>query len=138
MFKTELTVRYSETDQMGVVHHSRYFPWFEVGRTDFFNSTGTSYADIEAKGILLPLVDCYAKFIEGAKYADKIILEVRLTALRAASCKFEYTVIRKSDNKILTTGYTTHAFTTPQFKPINLKKISPEVYNTLLDMLEKE
>lgn len=138
MFKTELTVRYSETDRMDVVHHSRYFPWFEVGRTEFFESQGMSYADIEAKGILLPLVDCYAKFIEGAKYADKIILEVKLVSLRAASCKFEYTVIRKSDNKILTNGYTTHAFTTPQFKPINLKKSEPKVYNILLNMLEKD
>lgn len=138
MFKTELTVRYSETDQMGVVHHSRYFPWFEVGRTEFFKSTGMSYADVESQGILLPLVDCYAKFIEGAKYADEIILEVRLTTLKSASCKFEYNVIRKSDGKTLTKGYTTHAFTTPQFKPLNLKKVNPKIYNVLKGMMDKE
>lgn len=136
MFRTELIVRYSETDQMGVVHHSRYFPWFEVGRTEFFKSTGTSYSDVEAQGILLPLVDCYGKFLEGAKYADEIILEVRLTVLKAASCKFEYTVIRKSDEKILTTGYTTHAFTTPEFKPLNLKKVNPEIYKVLAGMMD--
>jgi len=138
MFKTEITVRYSETDRMDVVHHSRYFPWFEVGRTEFFKSTGMSYADVEAKGILLPLVDCYAKFIDGAKYGDDVILEIRLTNLRVASCKFEYTAVRKSDNKILTTGYTTHAFTTPDFKPLNLKKVNPAVYEVLSGMLEQE
>ena len=67
MFRTKIEVRYCETDRMGVVHHSRYFPWFEVGRTEFFKQSGTSYDQIEQMGVLLPLVDCYGKFIQGAK-----------------------------------------------------------------------
>ena len=132
MFRTKIKVRYSETDRMGVVHHSRYFPWFEVGRTEFFESSGMSYAEVEARGILLPLVDCYCKFIEGAKYADALWVEVALQKLGVAKCIFEYRVIRCRDNTLLATGYTTHGFTTPDFVPVNLKKAAPEIYEAML------
>ena len=131
MFRTKLTVRYSETDQMGVVHHSRYFPWFEVGRTEFFKTTGMSYREIEERGVLLPLVDCYCKFIEGAKYQDDIWIEVGLKKLGVAKCVFEYNVIRCEDERLLASGYTTHGFTTPEFHPLNLKKAFPDIYAEL-------
>ena len=59
--KSYLTVRYAETDMMGIVHHSRYYPWFEVARTDFIKSTGISYSEMEQQGILLPLTETGAK-----------------------------------------------------------------------------
>ena len=52
--KTAFTVRYAETDQMGIVHHSNYAVWFEVGRTDLLKKFNFSYASIEKKGVLLP------------------------------------------------------------------------------------
>ena len=134
MFRTKIDVRYCETDRMGVVHHSRYFPWFEVGRTEFFKQTGLSYDAIEKQGILLPLVDCYCKFIQGAVYGDAIIITVSIESLGVAKCKFAYQILRAEDEALLATGYTTHGFTTPDFKPVNLKKKYPELYQ-LLDEL---
>ena len=131
MFKTKINVRYAETDRMGVVHHSRYFPWFEVGRTEFFKSLGESYDDIEKQGVLLPLVDCYAKFIQGARYGDDVWIEVQLKKVGVAKCEFSYNVRRVTDDVILAEGFSTHGFTTPDFKPINLKKTYPEVYELL-------
>ncbi|MCI5893653.1 MAG: acyl-CoA thioesterase [Clostridiales bacterium] len=136
MFRTKLTVRYSETDSMGVVHHSRYFPWFEVGRTEFFKTTGMSYREVEEKGVLLPLLDCYSKFIKGARYQDDIWIEVSLKQLGVAKCRFEYNVVRCEDNVLLAVGYTTHGFTDKDFKPINLKKRHPEIYSVLEGLLE--
>lgn len=49
--ETHLTVRYAETDMMGIVHHSRYYPWFEVARTDFIKKIGMSYTEMEKMGI---------------------------------------------------------------------------------------
>ena len=60
--EVELSVRFSETDQMGIVHHSNYPSWFEVGRTDFFKKMGVRYLDIEKMGILLPLSDLKCSF----------------------------------------------------------------------------
>ena len=57
IFETSVRVRYKETDQMGVVHHTNYIVWFEVGRTDLLRQLGLSYRDLEQRGILLPVVD---------------------------------------------------------------------------------
>lgn len=119
---------------MDVVHHSRYFPWYEVGRTEFFKSTGMSYRDVEERGVLLPLLDCYSKFIKGAKYQDDVWIEVKLESLGVAKCKFLYNVVR-DDDVLLATGYTTHGFTDKNFKPINLKKKYPDIYEHLLSLL---
>ncbi len=137
MFRTKIQVRYCETDRMGVVHHSRYFPWFEVGRTEFFKQTGISYDAIEKQGVLLPLVDCYCKFIQGAVYGDEIYIAVSLESLGVAKCKFAYEILRAEDEALLATGYTTHGFTTPDFQPVNIKKKFPELYE-LLDGLRGE
>ncbi len=131
MFRTKITVRYAETDSMGVVHHSRYFPWFEVGRTEFFKTCGMSYREVEERGVLLPLLDCYAKFIRGAKYQDDVWIEVSLRRLGAAKCVFDYKIIRCDDECLLAEGYTTHGFTDRDFKPLNLKKKHPEIYAAL-------
>ena len=131
MFRTRIQVRYCETDRMGVVHHSRYFPWFEVGRTEFFKASGMSYAQVEAQGVWLPLVDCYCKFIRGAVYGDDVWVEVSLADLGVAKCKFSYRILRCSDEALLAQGYTTHGFTTPALKPLNLKKSHPEIYHLL-------
>ena len=136
MFQTTFPVRYSETDQMGVVHHSRYFPWFEAARTEFFKSCGYSYAQVEADGVLLPLVDCYCKFLTGARYGDDVTIETALTKVGVAKCVFEYRVLRTSDSVLLATGYTTHGFTDPSFRPLNLKKVNFKVYEKLLKMKE--
>ena len=60
--ETHLTVRYAETDMMGIVHHSRYYPWFEVARTDFIKKIGMSYTEMEKMGIMLPLTETAAKY----------------------------------------------------------------------------
>lgn len=138
MFRTKFAVRYSETDQMGVVHHSRYFPWFEAARTDFFQASGYSYAQVEKDGVLLPLVDCYCKFLTGAQYGDDVIIEIALTKVGVAKCVFEYRVLRGKDEMLLATGYTTHGFTDHDFRPLNIKKVNPEVYQKLLQMKEAD
>ncbi len=138
MFRTKLTVRYSETDSMGVVHHSRYFPWFEVGRTEFFKSSGMSYREVEEMGVLLPLLDCYSKFIIGAKYQDDIWVQVELKRLGVAKCRFEYKIIRCEDDALLAVGYTTHGFTDKNFKPLNLLKKYPEIYAKLSELKSED
>ncbi len=134
MFRTKIDVRYCETDRMGVVHHSRYFPWFEVGRTDFFKQSGMTYHEMEQMGIWLPLVDCYCKFHIGARYGDALWIEVALEELRVAKCRFAYRIVRESDDALLAEGYTTHGFTTPELKPMNLKKQFPDVYQSLVKL----
>lgn len=136
--KTYITVRYAETDRMGIVHHSRYYPWFEVARTDFFKEFGGSYGRMEEEGILMPLTETHAKYLGGLTYEEEAVVVCRLTELGAATCKFEYEVFRKNDNKLMTTGYTKHGFVDKNFVPVNLKKKANGIWELLKSLLYSE
>ena len=75
MTETFLTVRYSETDRMGIVHHSRYYPWFEIARGDFIKQIGLKYSELEAKGIMMPLIETGAKYHGSCTYEDEVVIE---------------------------------------------------------------
>ena len=134
---TKMEVRYAETDMMGIMHHSRYYPWFEVARTHFIKQIGISYSQMEEMGILLPLTETGAKYITGLKYEDEAEVCCRLSELSAARCAFSYTVTRLSDNTVTTTGITRHGFVGKDFKPINLKKKFPELYEKMESLVEE-
>ena len=74
MFRTEshIQVRYGETDQMGVLYHGNYATFYEIGRTEAFRYLGLTYREIEAKGIMMPVIELWSKFHKPAFYDDKI------------------------------------------------------------------
>lgn len=134
--ETHLTVRYAETDMMGIVHHSRYYPWFEVARTDFIKKIGMSYTEMEKMGIMLPLTETAAKYYYGLKYEDEVLVTCKMTKLTVARCEFTYEVYKLPEKKLMTVGKTGHGFVNREFVPINLKKIYPEIWNKMHDLLE--
>lgn len=105
----ELRVRYAETDQMGVAHHCSYLVWFEAGRTEFIRSRGRSYAQIEADGWLLVVVEARCRYLRPARYDDVLIVRTRLSAIGRATLAFEYEVVRRADGGLLARGTTIHA-----------------------------
>lgn len=128
---TRLTVRYAETDKMGIVHHSNYPIWFEAGRTDFIKQAGISYSDLEARGVLLPLYEVTCRFKIPAKYEDEIAVITRLKEISCVRMALAYEVINVHTNALLATGETLHAFTGSSLKPINAQRVIPEVYALL-------
>ena len=134
--ETEIKVRYVETDKMGVVHHSNYYHWFEVGRTEFLNALGLSYSEIEGLGILIPLIETHCTYKIGAKYEDEVIIRTKFDWMKGAKGQFSYEVLRKNDGKLLVEGTTVHTFTTLKLKPVNLKKENPKVYDFLMSCAE--
>jgi acyl-CoA thioester hydrolase len=136
--ETKLTVRYAETDQMGIVHHSHYPVWFEAGRTDFLKGMGMSYGDMEKSGVLLPLSQIFVKFLSPAKYADEILVRTGLQSVSRARAVFSYQVFRAGDGVLLATGETMHAFTDRQLKPINAQKALPIVYSALCQTIKED
>lgn len=129
--KTTFTARYAETDQMGIVHHSNYAVWFEVGRTDFLKSAGISNTSIEAKGILLPLYEMNFKFKAPAKYEDEIMVVTTIKSITSTRIIFSYQVFNALNDKLLATGETMHAWTDKSLKPVNAEKVVPEIYSVL-------
>lgn len=120
--ETKLTVRYVETDKMGIVHHSNYYPWFELARGDFIKKIGMKYSEMESLGLMMPLVESYCKYYEGAKYEDEIIIETSIEKITPVKVIFNYNVIRELDGKLLAKGKTTQTFIDKDFKIVNLKK----------------
>lgn len=130
-FKHTLRVRYAETDQMGIVYHANYLTWFEISRTEFIRSLGLSYRSIENQGILLPVAEAHCKYLLPAHYDD--LVEVRLTVseLRAASILFQYEVFRPADATLLARGWTRQAFVNKELRPVNAKRLCPEIWAAL-------
>jgi acyl-CoA thioester hydrolase len=129
---TTLKVRYAETDQMGIVHHSNYYVYFEAAREDFIRGSGMKYVDIEAAGIMMPLLETQCKYLEGAKYADELVIETSLEELTPVKVVLQYSVLRLSDGKALAKGRTVQAFVDKDsFKLINLKKKYPDIWSKM-------
>jgi acyl-CoA thioester hydrolase len=106
--ETRVRVRYAETDQMGVVYHSNYLIWFEVGRVEFIRQLGLNYKQMEEEGCGIAVVDVHARFKTPARYDDELIIETRLLAARGAVVKFGYRILRVGDGALLCEGETMH------------------------------
>lgn len=132
MHTTEVTVRYAETDCMGVVHHATYPIWFEIARTDYIKAVGMSYAEMEKNGVMLPVTGITCKYRLPAKYDDNLLICAKITRFSPARIEFAYTVQRKGESDILAEGTSAHGFVDSQsFCPINLAKRMPQLYEVM-------
>lgn len=107
--ETRVRVRYVETDQMGVVYHSNYLVWFEIGRVEFIRQLGLNYKQMEEEdGCGISVVDVHARYRAPARYDEELVVETRLLASRGAVIKFGYRILRVADGALLCEGETTH------------------------------
>lgn len=107
--ETRLRVRYAETDQAGVVYHSNYLIWFEVGRVELCRDYGFNYRDMETEAdAYLPVTEARVKYRVPAKYDDEIVVRTRVIELRSRAITFAYEVLRAGDEMLLAEGETHH------------------------------
>lgn len=113
----KLRVRYAETDQMGVVYHSNFVVWFEIGRVELMRQMGFRYRDMEQyDGCHIPVADLHVRYKEPAHYDDEILVRTRLADVHRFLLRFRYRVFRASDEKLLAEGETTHLIVDNQLK----------------------
>ncbi len=113
-----LRVRYGETDQMGTVYNSRPLDWFECGRTEMLRSFGVPYAELEAKGVFLPLIESHLEYLGRARYDDLLEMTTVLTFERRIRLRCSVEVCHAQSRKPVVRGYTVHVFTDGTGKPI--------------------
>ena len=113
-----LRVRYSETDQMGTFYNSRALEWFECGRTELLRALGLPYAEIETRGLFLPLVEAHVEYLGRARYDDRLRLTTKMRLLGRARVRLEVEITQAETGRPVAGGYTTHAFTDRSGKPI--------------------
>ncbi len=133
--RSKITVRYAETDRMGIAHHSNYPVWYEVGRSDYIKLFGTSYTKMEEEGVMTPLRNLNCHFKLPARYEDELIIRTWCTAMSAARIEFSYTIKRiEPDGSETELGYgsTEHGFVDSKtFRPCNVRKRLPDLFEKI-------
>ena len=114
---------------MGIVHHSNYIRWFEIGRTDWLRKMGASYRKVEEAGFYLPVLEVTCQYKKSALYDDELVIKTELAHIQRDRLTFRYDVYRQDE--FLVSGTTTHCWTTNQLKPVNLKKAWPKMHDII-------
>lgn len=116
---TEIRVRYGETDQMGVAHHSHYIVWCELARTDHMRRLGVRYRDLEDQGLRLPVVEAHLRYRAPARYDDPVVVRCWVRDVSSRRVQFGYAIEHGETDRLLATATTaliavdsSHALTT--------------------------
>lgn len=119
MYKNDLKVRvrYSETDKMGVVYHGSFVPYFEIGRVELMRTIGLVYKDLEAEGILMPVVHLEIDYIHPAVYDEEIKIETWVEKVPSTKITFNHKVFNEN-GKLVCRAKIILAFINNEFKPI--------------------
>ncbi|ADY31119.1 MULTISPECIES: acyl-CoA thioesterase [Cellulophaga] len=126
--KISFTVRYGETDQMGVVYHGNYAQYLELGRLSWLKDLDVSYKKMEETGVILPVISLQINFKKSALYDDTITVVTKLKKKPSVKIEFDYEIYNEND-ELLVTANTVLAFLNKETKrPIKcpdyvLKKI---------------
>ncbi|MCY0874685.1 MAG: thioesterase family protein [Firmicutes bacterium] len=135
--RTELRVRYHETDPMRIAWHGNYIGWFEIGRTDWLRERGLSYRELEDDGIFLPVLRVECAYRQSARYDDLIVVQTTLAQYNGLRLSFSYEVLRAEDGRLLTTGLTEHTFTRANLQPLRPERQLPHVHALLVEAVAK-
>jgi acyl-CoA thioester hydrolase len=122
----EIEVRYAETDQMGVVYHTNYLVWMEIGRTAFIEELGFNYAGLEKDGYLSPVLDIQATYKKPVRYGEKAIINTWVEEYDGIRTTYGYEIL-KENGEVAVTGMTKHACVKKDsFRPVSFKKTFPK------------
>ena len=119
--RTTTRVRYPETDRMGIAHHTHFFTWFELGRTELMREAGAAYGELEDNDrVFFPVIEAGAVFRSPARYDEVLAIETRLVRAEGVRVRFEYAIRREAEGVLLATGFTEHASCGEGGKPIRI------------------
>ena len=140
MNRTPVKIRaiYADTDAMGIVYHTNYIRWFEIGRTELFRDMGILYPEVEAAGFNLPLTQVYCHYHLPAHYDEILLVETRIAYFKRASMKFTYRIRDEIRKNLLTEGYTIHACTDQGGKIVRIPAIVADKVRSFYPNIEGE
>lgn len=136
--RTQCRVLYGDTDAAGVVYYGNYMRYFEQGRTEYMRDfVQTTYREVEEQGLVLPVIECYARYKAPAAYDDLLVIETSINELKNVSCRFSYRIHRQEDDGSLTLlakGFTVNASVNRSGK---LTRLPAELTDKLKIILKK-
>ena len=108
-FSTQTRVRYKDTDQMGIMHHSNYVVLYETARTEWLREMGLTYAEIERRGIMSPIIEVHSRYLYPAFYDEMLTIKVSMNEMPAARLIIDSEVYNEA-GKLINTGSVTLGF----------------------------
>lgn len=131
------TAQYYETDQMGIIHNSNYFRWFEECRTDFMNQLNLSYSELEKQGIYAVVLASYCEYKHPVRYEERVQIKAKISHFSGYKMTVDYEITNAESGQICVIGYTKHGLlSSKDKKPVRLERIAPEMYRILNDQCE--
>ncbi|HEY3384500.1 MAG TPA: thioesterase family protein [Vicinamibacterales bacterium] len=118
-----LRVRYAETDKMGVVYYANYLVWFEVGRCEWFRTTGLSYRQLEVEGTILPVIEAHCEYRRPVRYDEDVEIRTGATLLSPIRLRFDYEVVLPGAAVPSAAGWTVHAAIDREGRPRRLPPV---------------
>jgi acyl-CoA thioester hydrolase len=109
IFEFNVRVRYSETDQMGVVYHGNYAQYFEMGRVEWLRNMGVSYKWMEENGVMLPVVSLTMNYKKPARYDDLITIRTIFKSQTSVKIEFDYEIYNENQ-ELLTIAHSVLVF----------------------------
>ena len=106
--ESRVRVRYKETDQMGIAHHSNYIVWFEIGRTDLCRATGIGYAEIERRGYILVVSEVKCRYRVPYRYDDEVLIRTAVAEAASRALTFGYELLDGAGKTVHAIGSSSH------------------------------
>ncbi len=122
------SVSYGETDAMGVVYYAEYLHFFERSRSLFIRERGMSYAEVEERGIYLPVREASCRYRIPAQYDDQLNIQVGINEWKRASIKFIYNIYKEDRSTLVATGFTEHACVNKDGRPVRVPEWLKEIF----------
>ena len=120
-------VPYADTDQMRVVYYANYLVYFERLRNELIRKSGTTYVDIEKKGLAFPVMEVHCDYLQPAEYDDELSITGWLSWVEGSRFQVDYDILR--GDTLLVSGYTIHAVINEERRPRRV----PEEFAALID-----
>lgn len=130
-------INYYETDQMHVVHHSNYARYLEEARLHLMDQVGLSYDKLEEMGIIIPVLELHDYYIKSITYGDVIEIVPMIVKLTPVRFTLKYEIFRSGTDELLHKAETSHAFLDAEFKPMNMKKSFPDLYEKMQNLVSE-
>lgn len=125
-------VRFAETDQMGVAHHSAYVVWLESARVEWMRERDLSYRELEEQGVSMAVAALEVRYRRAARFDDLIHVDCRLEALRSRYGRYRYT-LKGDDDQLLATAVTEHVPTDRRGRAVRLPRPWLEALDRLVE-----
>ncbi len=130
-------VKYYETDRMGITHHSNYVRWMEEARVEYLHHIGCDYGETESSGVISPVLSVSCEYKRTTAFGDDVDITVHANEFNGVRLKLEYEMKLAKSGELVCTAVSEHCFVEEgSFKPVNLKKRLPQVYECLKSAAE--